>query len=57
MKSNFAYLCNVSYDNDEHLIEPYMSIFDIHYINTELFKRGMDENPRILYISKDVNPE
>lgn len=22
MKSNFAYLCDLSYDNDEHFIEP-----------------------------------
>ena len=51
---NFAYLCDASYDNDEHFIEPYMSIFDIHSINTEPFNIGMDENPRIFYISKDV---
>ena len=57
MKSNFAYLCDVSYDNDDHFIEPYMSIFDIHSINTKPFKLGMDEDPRILHISKDVTPE
>ena len=34
MKSNFTYLCDLSFDNDEHFIEPYMSIFDIHSINT-----------------------
>ena len=34
VKSNFSYLCDFSYDNDEHFIEPYMSIFDIHSINT-----------------------
>ena len=42
MKSNFAYLCDFSYDNDEHFIEPYMSTFNIHSINTELFNMGMD---------------
>ena len=34
-----------------------MSIFDIHSINTEPFNMGMNENPHILYISKDVTPE
>ena len=57
MKSNFAYLCDLSFDNDEHFIKPYISIFDIHSINTEPFNMGMDENPRILHISKDVTPE
>ena len=57
MKSNFTYLCDFSFDNDEHFIEPYMSIFDIHSINTESFNIGKDENPCILHISKDVTPE
>ena len=47
----------MSFDNDEHFIEPYMSIFDIHSINTEPFNMGMDENPRILHISKDITLE
>ena len=50
MKYNFAYLCNLSYDNDEHFIEPYISIFDIYSINTEPFNIGTDKNPRILHI-------
>ena len=53
----FAYLCDLSYHNDEHFIEPYMSIFDIHSINTEPFNIDMDENPHILHISKDVTLE
>ena len=57
MNSNFAYLCDLSFDNDKHFIEPYMSIFDIYSINTEPFNLGTDENPRILHISKDVTPE
>ena len=52
MKSNFAYLCDLSLDNDEHFIEPYMSIFDIHSINTEPFNISTDENPCILLILK-----
>ena len=54
MKSDFAYLCDVFHDNDEYSIEPYMSIFDIHFINTKPFNIDMDENPSILHISKDV---
>ena len=54
MNSNLAYLYDLSFDNDEHFIEPYMSIFDIHSINTEPFNLGTNENPRILHISKDV---
>ena len=57
MNSNFAYFCDISFNNDEHFIEPYMSIFDIHSINTKPFNLDMDENPRILYISKDVTLE
>ena len=57
MKSNFAYLCDLSFDNDEHFIEPYMSIFDIHSINTEPFNMDTDENLRTSHISKDVTPE
>ena len=34
-----------------------MSIFDIHFINTKSFNLGTNENPRVLYISKDVIPE
>ena len=56
IKFDFAYLCNLSF-NDEHFIEPYMSIFDIHSINTEPFNMGIDESPRILHILKDVTPE
>ena len=48
MNSNFAYFCYLSFDNDENFIEPYMSIFDIHSINTEPFNLGTDENPRTL---------
>ena len=54
MKSNFTYLCDLSFDNDKHFIKPYMSIFCIHSINTERFNMGTDENPHILHISKDV---
>ena len=57
MKYNFAYLCDLSFDNDENFIKPYMSIFDIHSINTKPFNMGTDENPRILHISKDVTLE
>ena len=57
MKYDFVYFCDVSYDNDEYFIEPYMSILDIHSINIKLFNVGMDENHRILYILKDVTPE
>ena len=57
MNSNFAYLCDLSLDNDEHFIEPYMSIFDIYSINTEPFNLCTNKNPRILHISKDVTPE
>ena len=57
MKSNFAYLCDLSFDNNEHFIKPYMSIVDIHSINIEPFNMGMDENPRILHISKDITPK
>ena len=54
---NFAYLCDASYDNDEHLIESYMSIFNIHSINTKPFNMGTNENSHILHISKDVTLE
>ena len=57
MNSNFAYFCDLSFDNDENFIEPYMSIFDIHSINTEPFNMGTDKNSRILHISKDVSPK
>ena len=57
MKSNFAYLFDVYPDGDVHFIEPYMSIFDIHSIDTEPFNIGTDTDPRILHISKDVTPE
>ena len=50
IKSNFTYLCDLSFNNDEHFIEPYMSIFDIHSINTEPFNMGTNENPYILHI-------
>ena len=54
MNSSYAYLCDLSFDNDEHFIEPYMSIFDIHSINIKPFNMGTNENPHILHISKDV---
>ena len=57
MKYDFAYLCDLSFDNDEHFIEPYMSIFDIHSINTEPFNMDTDENLRTSHISKGVTPE
>ena len=57
MKFDFAYLNDLSFDNDEHLIEPYMNIFNIHIINIKPFNMGTDENPRILHISKDVTLE
>ena len=57
MKYNFAYLCDLSFHNDEHFNEPYMSIFDIYSINTEPFNMGTDENPRILHILKHVTPK
>ena len=57
MKYDFAYLYDLSFDNDEHFIKSYMSIFDIHSFNTEPFNMGTDENPRILHISKDVTHE
>ena len=57
VNSNFTYLYDLYFDNDEHFIEPYISIFDIHSINTEPFNLDTDENPRILHISKDVIPE
>ena len=47
MKFDSSYLCDLSFDNDEHFIEPYMSIFDIHSINTELFNMGTNKNPCI----------
>ena len=56
MKSNFAYLCDLSFDNDEHFIEPYMSIFDIHSINTKPFNMGIEERYHMLHIPKDVTP-
>ena len=31
MKFDFAYLSDLSFDNDEHFIEPYMSIFTWTY--------------------------
>ena len=57
MKYDIPYLCDLSFDNNEHFIEPYMSIFDIHSINTKPFNMGTEENPRILHISKDVTLE
>ena len=57
MKYDFAYLCDLFLNNDEHFIESNMSIFDIYSINIEPFNMGIDENPRILHISKDVTPE
>ena len=50
----FAYLCDLYYDNDEHFVEPYMSIFNIHFINTEPFNIGMEENSRMMRIPKGV---
>ena len=39
----FAYLCDLSYDNDKHFIELYMSIFNIYFINTKPFKMGIED--------------
>ena len=53
MKSNFTYLCDLSFDNNEHFIEPYMSIFDIYSINTELFNMGTDaKSSHIVYLKR-----
>ena len=57
MKFDFTYLCDLSFDNDDYFIEPYMSIFDVYSINTEPFNLSINENTFILYISKDVTPE
>ena len=53
---NFAYLCDVSYDNDEHLVEPYMSIFNIHSINAKPVNMSMEKNSCMLCIPKDITP-
>ena len=53
---NFAYLRDVFYDNDEHFIEPYMSTFNIYFINTEPFNMGLEENSHMSRIPKDVTP-
>ena len=52
----FAYLCDLSCDNDEHLIESYMSIFNIHFMNDEPFNMGMEENSCMMHIPKGVTP-
>ena len=56
MMFDFIYLYDAYLDNDEHFIESYMSIFDIHFINAEPFNMGMEKNSRMMCILKDFTP-
>ena len=57
MKSNFAYLFDVFSDGSVHCIDQKTCIFNIHSICTEPFNIGTENEPRILYISKDTAPK
>ena len=57
MKSNFAYLFDVFFDGSVHCIDQNTCIFDIHSICNEPFNIGIENEPRILHISKDTTLE
>ena len=57
MKSNFAYLFNIFSDGSVHCIDQNTCIFDIYFIYTEPFNIGIENEPCILHILKDITPE
>ena len=57
MKSDFAYLFDVFSDGSVHCINQNTCIFNIHSICTKPFNIGIENEPRILHILKDVTPE
>ena len=57
MKLNFAYLFDVFYDGSVHCIDQTTYIFDIHSICTESFNIGIENEPCILHISKNITPK
>ena len=57
MKLNFAYLFDVFSNGSVYCIDQNTCIFDIHSICTKPFNIGIENEPHILHILKDVNPE
>ena len=57
MKLDFAYLFDVFSDGSMHCIDQNTCIFDIHSICTEPFNIGIENEPHILHISKDITPK
>ena len=57
IKSDFAYLFDVFSYGSVHCIDQNTCIFDIHSISTKPFNIGIENEPHILHILKDITPE
>ena len=57
MKSNFTYLFIVFSDGSVHCIDQNICIFDIYSIYTKPFNIGIENEPHILHILKDITLE
>ena len=57
MKSDFAYLCDVSPNGYSICDDHFMHMFDINSMQTESFNLGTSENPKNILITSDLTPK
>ena len=57
MKSDFAYLCDVSPNSYSVCDDHFMHMFGINSVQTESFNLGTNENPKNILLASDLTPE